>query len=319
MCNIWKTPTTVEEEFRPELLEKLPDLSFCNITGGEPFLRADLEDIVKIVLKKTDRLVISTNGYLVSEIITLAKKHPDIGIRISLEGLSAINDELRGIPEGFDRGMRTLLELQSMGLQDIGFALTVSDRNHNDMIELYHLAKRLKVEFATAAVHNSYYFHKNDNRIHDTAAVSRSLKLLVQELLQTWKIKNLYRAYFNQGLINYIKGNPRWLPCRAGTDLFFLDPWGEIRPCNGMEEQIWLNSMGNLHTSSFSEIWNSQLAKEVRDKVKTCPKNCWMIGTAGPAMKRNLLLPSVWVVANKLRTIFSRNRASKSHNSSYNK
>lgn len=319
MCNIWKHPTTEEEEFGPSLLEKLPDLSFCNITGGEPFLRTDLEDIIRIVQKKADRVVISTNGFMVDKIVSLAKKYPRIGIRISLEGLAATNDELRGIPNGFNHGKRTILELQKLGLKDIGFAVTLSDRNHKDMLELFQLAKRLNVEFATAAVHNSYYFHKNDNAILDQVEAAHSLEILIQELLRTWKLKNWYRAYFNQGLINYIHGKPRLLPCCAGTDLFFLDPWGEIRPCNGMEEKIWLSSMGNLHTSSFDEIWNSPQAKAVKDKVRTCPKNCWMIGTAGPAIKKNPLSPTLWVIFHKLRTIFKRRSASKPSISRYNK
>ena len=47
------------------LVKKIPDgLKFINITGGEPFLRDDLEDIIEIALKKTERVVISSNGYL---------------------------------------------------------------------------------------------------------------------------------------------------------------------------------------------------------------------------------------------------------------
>ena len=51
MCNIWDSPTKLSEEFKPELLEKLPHLDGVNITGGEPFIREDIEDIVKILLK----------------------------------------------------------------------------------------------------------------------------------------------------------------------------------------------------------------------------------------------------------------------------
>lgn len=311
MCHIWQHPTTEQEEFHPSLLEKLPDLAFCNITGGEPFLRDDLEDIIRILQKKAGRLVISTNGYKQDQIISLAKKFPRIGIRISLEGLAAANDELRGIPGGFERGKNTILELKKLGLKDIGFAVTLSDRNYRDMLELYRLADSLQVEFATAAVHNSFYFHKHDNAIQNQAEVVQAIRILIRKLLRTGKVKNWYRAYFNYGLINYIRGKPRLLPCRAGTDMFFLDPGGEILPCNGMEEKVWFGSMGNLHTASFSEIWNSQQAGNIREKVKTCPKNCWMIGTAGPAIKKNPLSPSLWVASHKLRSICRRENASK--------
>jgi len=305
MCNIWKNPTKESEEFEPSLLEKMPQLSFCNVTGGEPFLREDLENIVSILQKKAPRLVISTNGFFTDRIISLAKKNKNIGIRISLEGLPAANDELRGMKDGFDHGLRTLLELKKIGLRDIGFGITVSERNAKDMLELYLLAKYLKIEFATAVVHNSYYFHKSNNTISKKDDVIACFEELIQEFLKSWEVKNWYRAYFNQGLITYIQGNPRPIPCGAGTDLFFLDPQGEIRPCNGMEEEIWCESMGNLHKNMFDEIWNSDRARDIRQRVKSCPKNCWMVGTATPAIKKHPIKPTLWVIKNKFRTVFS--------------
>jgi len=308
MCNIWKYPTKIEEEFKPQVLEKLPKLKFANITGGEPFLREDIEEIVSILLKKADRVVISTNGYFTEKIIDVAKKfkNKNFGIRISIEGLPAANDELRGLKDCFDHGLRTLLQLQKIGLKDIGFGITVSDRNAKDMLELYQLAKAMNVEFATACVHNSYYFHKWDNQITKKQEVIECFEELINELLKTNRIKNWFRAYFNYGLVNYIKGNPRLLPCGAGTDMFFLDPFGEIRPCNGMDTDLLDNSMGNLNEKTFEEIWYSEKAKMIREKVKNCPKNCWMIGTASPAMKKHILKPLLWVIKNKLKVLFGK-------------
>jgi len=303
MCNIWRSPTTPAEEFKPDILEKLPELEFANITGGEPFLREDIGEIVRILKTRARRIVISTNGYFSEKIIDLANEVGDIGIRISIEGLPAANDELRGIKDGFDHGLRTLLELQRMGLKDIGFGITVSDRNARDMLELYQLAKAMKVEFATAALHNSYYFHKSDNVILEKEAVIGCFEELIAELLRTNKPKNWFRAYFNHGLINYIKGNPRLLPCCAGEGMFFLDPFGEIRPCNGLDEATEETSMGNLNRNSFEEIWNSPRAIRVKEKVRECPKNCWMIGTASPAMKKSLSGPLNWVIREKLKSL----------------
>lgn len=299
MCNIWKFPTKEEEEFQPSLLDKLPKLTFCNITGGEPFLREDIEEIVNILRTKAQRLVISTNGYFTEKVLDLVRKYRKIGIRISLEGLPAVNDELRGAKDSFDHGLRTLLELKKMGLKDIGFGITVSDKNARNMLELFQLAKVMKVEFATAVVHNSYYFHKYDNHITKKEELISCFSQLRDDLLKTWKMKNWFRAYFNQGLINYIQGKPRLLPCTAGKNMFFLDPLGEIRPCNGMEESLWFDSLGNLHEKSFRDIWYSNKAEEIRNKVEQCPKFCWMIGTASPAMKKHISKPVFWVIKNK--------------------
>lgn len=294
MCNTWKFPSKKEGEIKVEYLERLPRMRFTNITGGEPFLREDIEDIVKVIKKKSKRIVISTNGFFTEKIINLAKKNKDIGIRISIEGLPKANDELRGIKDGFDRGLRTLIELKYMGMKDIGFGITVSDRNAKDLLALYKLACAMKVEFATATLHNSYYFHKMNNEIINKEMVVGEFRKLVEEFLKTKTIKNWYRAYFNYGIINYIYGGKRFLPCEAGTELFYMDPLGEIRPCNGMEE-----TMGNIREKIFEEIWESGKAEEIREKVAKCQKNCWMIGSASPAMKKYFWKSTIWIIKNK--------------------
>jgi MoaA/NifB/PqqE/SkfB family radical SAM enzyme len=299
MCSIWKFPTKKGEEITPEVLRRLPALSFCNVTGGEPFLREDLDEIISILEKKAGRIVISTNGYFTDRITALARRHRHIGIRISLEGLPAANDSLRGLKNGFDHGLRTLLELRSMGVKDLGFGITVSDKNARDLPQLFRLADAMRLEFATAVVHNSYYFHKTDNHIDNKAEVIAGFSGLIRELLASKRVKNWFRAYFNYGLIQYIEGKPRLLPCGAGRDMFFLDPFGEIRPCNGLDEGSPDNSMGNLKDQSFTEIWNSQKAAQIRAKLVNCRKNCWMIGSAGPAMKKHISRPLAWIIKNK--------------------
>jgi radical SAM protein with 4Fe4S-binding SPASM domain len=282
---------------------KLPMLRFVNITGGEPFLREDIAEIITIAKKKASRVVISTNGFLTEKIVSTMAKHRDVGVRVSIEGRPHTNDALRGKKHCFDHSMRTLMGLKKLGLRDIGIAITVSDSNAYDMLDLYRTASIYGFEFATAAVHNSYYFHIQSNRITKTHEVIDAFSTLITALLKTNRPKNWYRAYFNYGLINYVLGRPRLLPCGAGADTFFLDPFGEIRPCNGMVRAGRENSMGNLNEGTFADIWNSARAQKLRERVRTCARNCWMIGTAAPAMKKNIVRPSIWVVRNKLRSM----------------
>lgn len=303
MCEVWKHPTKPDEEIGLDVIEKLPETFFTNITGGEVFIRPDLPDIIEILRKKTQRIVISTNGYFTDRIISLCEKYPDLGIRISLEGLPKANDAIRGIPDGFDRGLRTLLKLRAMGIKDIGFAMTVQEINCGDLLPLYHLAQALGYEFATAATHNSHYFCKWDNEIKDKQLVTVEFEKLIKELLGSRKPKNWFRAYFNYGLINYIHGNKRFLPCDMGSNGFFVDPAGDVLACNGMDEKM---PMGNLKTQSWDEIWDSPKANEVRNAVKTCRKNCWMIGSAAPAMWQNLKVPAIWVIKNKIKMLLGR-------------
>ncbi len=235
--------------------------------------------------------------------IALAKRFPNIGIRISIEGLSGKNDELRGREGGFDKGLRTLLMLKDMGVKDIGFGCTVSNNNSKDMLALYQLSKSLGMEFATAAFHNSYYFHKDDNVITNCEEVCRDFEQLIEWQLQEKHPKSWFRAFFNMGLINYIEGGRRMLPCEAGSANFFIDPWGEVFPCNGLEEKYWKESMGNIHEADFMTIWNSEQAAKVREKVRRCPKNCWMVGTASPVMHKYIKHPAKWALTNKLRSM----------------
>lgn len=304
MCNIWKNPTSPAEEIKPAELEMLPDFKFVNITGGEPFVREDLDEIIEVMARKSPRIVISTSGWFDDRVIALARKFPKIGIRISIEGMRDKNDELRGRSGGFDKGVAILRELKRMGLRDIGFGITVSNHNSADMLELYQLSKELGMEFATAAFHNSFYFHKYDNVITNAEEVTDNFRRLMELQLRETHPKSWFRAYFNMGLVNYVNGGRRLLPCEAGSVNCFLDPFGEIYPCNGMEEEKWKLSMGNIRSGmTFEQIWNSPQADEVRRHVADCPKNCWMVGTVSPVMKKKILRPAAWVMANKARSL----------------
>lgn len=294
MCNTWQFPSSPQEELDIKYYEQLPSMDFLNITGGEPFIRQDLEEIVRIVKPKADRICISTNGYFTERIVVLAEKYPSLGFRVSLEGLPSANDELRGIKDGFDHGLRTILQLRRMGIKDIGFGITVSDRNAKDLLELYELAKGLNVEFATAVVHNGYYFHKDDNVIEKKEEVSECFRQLIREFFKTSRPKNWFRAYFNHGLINKVNGGDRFLPCEMGSDVFLIDPFGEIYPCNVLYE-----SMGNIKDGPWEKVWNSARAQEVREKTRNCDKQCWMIGSASPAIKKHKWSVLRWILKNK--------------------
>ncbi len=303
MCNIWQYPTDKKEEIKAEDLKSLPKLKFINLTGGEPFIREDLPEIVEECYRHAPRIVISTSGWFEDRVIKLAERFPNIGIRISIEGLSGKNDELRGRQGGFDKGLRTLLKLKAMGVKDIGFGCTVSNNNSSDMLALYRLSRELGLEFATAAFHNSYYFHKDDNVITNRDEVIKNFEQLIEWQLGENHPKSWFRAFFNMGLINYIEGGRRMLPCEAGMANFFIDPWGEVYPCNGLEEKCWKESMGNIRRDDFMTIWNSEQAEKVREKVRKCPKNCWMVGTASPVMKKYIKHPAKWALSNKLRVM----------------
>ena len=307
MCNRYKKPSRVEEEISIETIRKLPPMYFTNITGGEPFIRTDIKDIVRELRKKSDRIVISTNGFFTDRIIDLCKEFPDIGIRISIEGLEETNNAIRGLPDGFNRGYTTLKKLRKMGMKDVGFGMTVQDANCMDLVKLYRISDRLGMEFATASLHNSFYFVEARNIIHDRPKVAKQFERLINELLNSNSPKKWFRAYFNHGLINYIYGQKRLLPCDMSFDTFFIDPYGDVMPCNGTKDK---EVMGNLNEQTWDELWNSPEAEVVRRKVRNCDRDCWMIGSVSPAMHKYIWKPALWVIRHKFLRFFRKKKYS---------
>lgn len=299
MCNRYKAPSKPEEEITIETIKKLPQMYFTNITGGEPFIRTDLKEIVRELYKKSDRIVISTNGFFTDRIIDLCKEFPNIGIRISIEGLEQTNNAIRGLEDGYNKGYTTLKKLVEMGMRDVGFGMTVQDANAKDLVALYNLSDEMNMEFATASLHNSFYFVEAKNIIKDREMVAKEFERLVNELLRSSKPKKWFRAYFNHGLINYIYGQKRLLPCDMAFDTFFIDPYGDVMPCNGTKDK---EVMGNLNeVNSWEELWEGEKAEGVRNKVRHCDRQCWMIGSVSPAMHKYIWVPVLWVVKHKLK------------------
>ncbi len=307
MCNIWQHPTEPAEELPAKYYEKLPDgLGRINVTGGEPMLRDDIEDIVGIVYKKARVVEISTNGFYTDRILSLAHRYPKAMFRVSLEGLPALNDRLRGTKDGFDHALRTMLGLIDSPARDIGFSVVICDKNADDLVTLYKLCVALGVEFGNSVMHNSWYFHKDDNVVDDLATAVGKEREFIQALLLSqrdslrMRMKDYLRAYFNLNILNHLEGKPNVFSgsCIAGTDLFFVDPWGNVAPCNGSGEE-WV--MGNIKTQSFDEIMNSEQARQVREQVHACDRSCAFIGTARFDMIRHPVRPVRWILSSKAR------------------
>ena len=192
-------------------------------------------------------------------------------------------------------------------MKDVGFGMTVQDKNAPDLVPLYKLSDELNMEFATASLHNSFYFVEAKNIIHDRPMVAKNFEDLINELLNSNSPKKWFRAYFNHGLINYIYGQKRLLPCDMSFDTFFIDPYGDVMPCNGTKDK---EVMGNLNRQTWDELWNSPEAEKVRRKVRCCDRNCWMIGSVSPAMHKYILKPMWWVFVHKFLRFFKKKKYS---------
>jgi len=77
MCDIWKMPGCREMDFKQisAVFSQLKNLDVIRITGGEPFLRTDLIDIVNMMQKDIipEKIHITTNGFLTEKILQFIK------------------------------------------------------------------------------------------------------------------------------------------------------------------------------------------------------------------------------------------------------
>lgn len=301
MCNIWKNPS--ENDLLPDEYRFLPPSTrFVNISGGEPFLRNDIPEIVKVVKERapSSKIIISTNGFLPDRIEESMREtlkiDRDIGIGISIDGAGEMHDKVRGIPNGFNKCMDTVERLKRLGMTNLRLAFTVVDENVDDLPEVYRLSKEMGVEFSTAVAQNSsHYFMTEENLFNKIDKFRDRLGPLVEDLLRSARPKNWLRAFFAHGLYRYSVGAGRPFVCNAAQDFFFVAPNGDIFPCNVMERVL-----GNVREKSFDEIWNSDEADKIRDEVRACDLKCWMICTARSDMKKNAGHVVEWIAKKKL-------------------
>ncbi len=304
MCYIWQNPTNPKEEVSAKTLEKLPGgFDNLNVSGGEPTLRRDLADLIDVVYPKARITEISSNGLRPDRLLPIIRKYPNIKVRFSLEGDEATSDAIRGEKNGYATKIAGLRKLREAGGTDLGFAMVIQDENADQLVRVYEMARAEGVELATSTLHNAWQFYKNDNHFYDRTKVAREVEGLVTSMLRTNKPKNWFRAYLNLGLIEKILGHDRLIPCTAGTDFAFIDPWSDVWACNVRSDL----PLGNLEKQSWNEIIGSDRAKETIGKVKACAQNCWMVTTARTAMRSNLAPqlpkwgPMQWVLWNKLK------------------
>jgi MoaA/NifB/PqqE/SkfB family radical SAM enzyme len=309
MCYIWQNPTEPKEEISLETLSKLPSgFDNLNVSGGEPTLRKDLGELIDLLYSKARITEISSNGLHPERLLPIVKKYPNIKVRFSLEGDQATNDAIRGEKRGYETKLAGLRMLKEAGGTDLGFAMVIQDENVHQLVATYEFACKEGFELATSTLHNAWQFYKNDNYFYDRKAVAREVEVLIEAMLRSPKPKNWFRAYLNLGLIEKILGHDRLIPCSAGRDFAFIDPWSDVWACNVRSDL----PMGNLARQSWDEILNSEIARQTRNKVAGCQQNCWMVTTARTAMRSSLIPqlpkaePLMWVLKNKLKASLGR-------------
>lgn len=305
MCNIWQNK--IVNEMKPEEYLKLPStLKDINITGGEPFLRMDLPEIVA-AMKKTApkaRLVLNTNGYLPRvierQVPKILKIDPKFAVRVSLDGWEKIHDEIRRIPNGFKMIIESLEILDKAGVKDLGVSFTIMKKNITDLPKIFDFCRRRRLELSLTMVTSSdIYFGKNKDSLRpdNHQEVSKYLNQVIIKRFRSHRPKDWFRGWFEKQLLNYYFSQRRPFSCDAAENFFYLDSLGKVYSCH---VRGWL--MGDLRRQTFENIWFSSRADKVRDDVKMC-NDCWMVCTAKTGMRRHLAGVTAEVVRSKLTNL----------------
>ena len=291
MCNIWNTEPRPEphleqiEAFLIENKEILQDLLFIQLTGGEPFLRYDLPQIVEIVhhVIPSAMIWIPTNGLLPDEILESTRlmlnkiNGSKLGITVSLDGEAETNDAQRGVIGGFKKAVKTIKNLSALK-EEHGFGLTtgftLTEENYVYAPIVQKIAYRLGSDFSFRPINFSEHYYKNTDQ-QNALQPDQIIPYLDYVAINLKQEKGVLKSVTNLAYINgakdFIKGE-RALKCSAGSESIYIDTLGDVYPCLIMNQKL-----GNIYQHRLEDIMNSPSAWEARETIQNleCP-TCWL-------------------------------------------
>lgn len=108
-------------------------VEYLTFTGGEPFLRADLDEMVIAGYRRCrpSYITIPTNGLLTDRVLAAADRicsecqGTDVGINLSLDGVGDEHDDIRGVPGNWEKAMETWQGLKALKAKHANLLVTV--------------------------------------------------------------------------------------------------------------------------------------------------------------------------------------------------
>ncbi len=298
MCNVWRD--TRPDALRPEHMDKLPQsLRTVNLSGGEPFLRDDLPEFVRRVRRRCPRarITISTNGYVPARIDGMMAEiravDPDVRLAVSLDGIGAAHDRVRGIPGAFDAAVGTLDVLSGEGYGGLRLSMTLSPANLDELERVADFADQRGLELGVVAAHAAgthLGVGAAEPAVPDRAAFER----VVSRWLRSPRPKQWLRAHFLAGTYRKLLGRPWRTRRAAGREFFFVQADGMVHSCS-----VQGRAMGNLAESDWETLWYSPEARRARRAAERCGQRCWMICTARATYRTRWPGVLAWVALHK--------------------
>ncbi len=293
-------PTRPQKDLKLNEIEKvfqsMKPVYFFNMSGGEPFMRDDLPEIVELACKYLKPRVVHTptNAILSDKIIKNTERIIQIvrnydltvpvTVKPSIDGVGDKHDEIRGIKGNFKCLIKTIDGLKKLEDKYDNFHLelgtVISNFNINDLDEIEDFVHSLGVESYRNEVAEcrTEFFNLEDEITPPAEVYQKLIKDFARKVEENiGKKKRLARTTEAMRVVYYdlagkiLEEKRQVIPCYAGVSNVHINYDGGVWPCCvlGYDKQ-----MGNLrdYDYDFQKLWHSKEAEEVRKYIKD--KNC---------------------------------------------
>jgi MoaA/NifB/PqqE/SkfB family radical SAM enzyme len=286
------TPTQIDSVF-----EKVGRLDVVRLTGGEPFLRTDMVAIARSVIARSMPLVlhVTTNGSFPDRVASFADALIDDGQRgrlafmVSLDGMPEEHDANRGADVTFERALETIRALVARRVRVSVNHTVISPRSLADNGAIRDALAPLGVDvhsvlaYADSAMYSIKLRGKRAEHLivptgyplHPALAGADVLGFVEREIERAEQLplrERIGKRYYLRGLKSRLRGDARPAPrprCVALRSHLRLLPDGRVPVC-----QFNTETVGNLLTQSFDEVWGATATQKSRAWVDACP-GCW--------------------------------------------
>jgi MoaA/NifB/PqqE/SkfB family radical SAM enzyme len=282
MCGVWSSDSRVElttEEWK-EVFRQLrqEEIKYLYFAGGEPLLREDLADLVSFAHSLGFRVIIATNGYLLTE--ELARKLIDSGVKyfnVSLDALGGDFNSIRGVEGAYEKvssACKILSKLRKDRDIEVAICATIMKSTLRNILKVVQFADSLDIPILFSLLDcTPYFFHsaKNDN-LWIGESERGQLKEVVEELIRAKRRKKklIKHSYASLLYINRYFKDPlrKDIPCAKAFTRVFIGPEGKVfGGCWSM------GYFGDLRGSRLKEIIHSEEYRLSHRKrfLKECP------------------------------------------------
>ena len=288
VCWIWKKPKGAEPspEDVARFLRDAGSIRWLNLTGGEIFLRDDVEEVVEAALVAEPRLAVldfPTTGQRTERIVPAVNRIaamwvPRFFVTVSLEGPPALHDRLRGREGAFDRAMDTFAALRRVRGVRAYLGFTMSDRNADALPAAVEAVRARVPGFSEREVHvnvatwSGHYYDNLEAGVGKPPSPRAAIeKVLAARRRRWWSPTDRLEAAYLSRVEEHVRTGRSPVTCRSLSASVFVGPGGEVHPCT-----VYGRPLGNAWTQPLAEILSSPEAEDARRVIAEdkCP-GCW--------------------------------------------